>query len=169
MTVIVREAHDVSDSDDQHCQSIDLLAVARRHADVALSWAQRHGRRDARTYGLLSHGEDYEVWAIDWPVDGYLELHDHGGSAGAFAVLAGSLSETTADADGEWVRRPHDAGGGRTFSENHIHGIVNLGTGRPTSVHVNSPPLERMTFYRLVDGAMVAERTDERAESNWTP
>jgi len=26
-----------------------------------------------------------------------------------------------------------------------------------------------MTFYRLVDGAMVAERTDERAESNWTP
>jgi len=45
----------------------------------------------------------------------------------------------------------------------------NLGTGRATSVHVYSPPLERMTFYRLVDGAMVAERTDERAESNWTP
>src|ERR1700722_4374903 len=46
-----------------------------------------------RQYELLELTDDLEIWAIHWPQGRGLELHDHGGSAGALWVVQGSLEE----------------------------------------------------------------------------
>jgi Cysteine dioxygenase type I len=46
------------------------------------------GRRvDADVLAAIAAG--HEAWVICWPSGGLLDLHDHGGSAGAFSVVSG--------------------------------------------------------------------------------
>lgn len=49
---------------------------------------------------------------ICWPSGGSLHMHDHGGSAEAFSVVAGRLDEATIEGGVEVVRtyEPDDAG-----------------------------------------------------------
>ena len=55
-----------------------------------------------RRYQRVLATPDYEAWVICWPSGGSLDLHDHGGSAGAFSVVSGELDEATIEvtADG---------------------------------------------------------------------
>ncbi|MBC9005970.1 cysteine dioxygenase family protein [Micromonospora aurantiaca] len=135
----------------------DLLAVAAR-------WANPDGwpvplRFDApqRWYARLDAGDAHEVWALSWLPGQGTDLHDHGGSAGAFLVVAGVLTEETVSGG---RLRPHRlaAGAGRRFGVRHVHQVTNRGDEPAVSVHVYRPALTRMTRYHLVAGRLrVAE------------
>ncbi|MGC4896775.1 cysteine dioxygenase [Micromonospora sp. DT31] len=135
----------------------DLLAVAARWADptgwpVALRFAAPE-----RWYARLHADDGHEVWALSWLSGQGTDLHDHGGSAGAFLVVAGALTEETVHAG---RLRPHrlDTGTGRRFGVHHVHRVTNTADQPALSVHVYRPALSRMTRYHLRDGRLrVAE------------
>ncbi|MCI4067052.1 cysteine dioxygenase family protein [Micromonospora sp. R77] len=131
----------------------DLLAVARRHADPVRWPVPLRFDRAERWYARLAVAADHEVWALSWLPGQGTDLHDHGGCAGAFLVLAGTLTEETVTAG---RLRPHRlaAGVGRRFGPRHVHAVSNRGTQPAVSVHVYRPSLRRMTRYRLADGRL---------------
>src|SRR3954471_14017962 len=48
---------------------------------------------EPRFHARLASGPDWEAWLLTWLPGQSTGLHDHGGSAGAFTVLAGSVDE----------------------------------------------------------------------------
>jgi hypothetical protein len=136
----------------------DLLAIARRWAAAPHRWPTpvRFDPVD-RWYARLASADDHEVWLLSWLPGQGTDLHDHGGSAGAFLVATGGLVEQTVVGG---RLRPHRlaAGAGRRFGPRHVHLVGNHGTVPAVSVHVYRPALHRMTRYRLDDGLLrVAE------------
>jgi hypothetical protein len=122
-----------------------------------------------RMYELLELSDDLEIWAIHWPRGQRLELHDHGGSAGALWVVAGALQEHAVEHDGSSARRTLRQGDGAAFGPTHIHDVVNPFDAPATSIHAYSPPMESMTFYRQEGSRLVVERADYRADPAWAP
>ena len=162
-----------------------LSDVARELADSPETWWP-HVRRDSgkRWYVPLLEGDDFEAWLLGWPVGEGIELHDHGSSSGAIAVLEGTLLETYIEAS-DWVRpggRPFPSGSRRrdqgetpwpprhrrlpegalvSFEPDHIHDVVNGGARQALSIHVYSPRLRSMTFYEnRPDRGLAAVRTE---------
>ena len=148
-----------------------LSSLARLFGTSCVTpWSERgEGALDARAYELLELFDHFEVWVIHWPTDGLLQLHDHGGSSGALYVVSGSLDEGTVSVEGTYERRSIGAGQGTSFGPRHVHDVVNPGPGIATSVHVYSPPMEKMTFFTLGAGGLVPGRTDYRADPTWAP
>jgi hypothetical protein len=154
----------------------DFLGIARGYAAGPDDWPLAP-RFDPlrRWYHRLAVEPDYEVWLLTWlPAQG-TDLHDHGGSSGAFVVVSGHLTETTvATTPGpvagmdrtRLVNASHTPGSGRRFGAHHIHQITN-GGGRPAvSVHVYGPALKTMTRYRLEDDRLRIASID-RAGAQW--
>ena len=52
---------------------------------------------DLRRFARLLQTPAYQVWLIAWEAAADLELHDHGGSQGAFHVVDGALVESHSD------------------------------------------------------------------------
>jgi len=112
-----------------------------------------------RRYRLLERTFDYELWVIYWPEGPGLSLHDHGGSVGAFHVVAGALEETSTTLRGLRLRRRRlDRGQGKSFGPQYVHGIINPQPAPATSVHAYSPPLTSMTFYSKSPTGLVVTR-----------
>ena len=115
---------------------------------------------DERWYEPLLRTDVYEAWLMGWPQDHGIELHDHGESAGAFAIVAGSLTETYLDrgrplSPRRLRQRRWNAGEAVAFGSDHVHDLINVRATPALSVHVYSPPLAAMTYYgsRLDVGA----------------
>ncbi|HEY5875617.1 MAG TPA: cysteine dioxygenase family protein [Ilumatobacteraceae bacterium] len=138
-----------------------LTAIATGLASVALPWELATGEHPAdRQFQLLIATDVYDAWLVHWPVGTGLDLHDHGGSAGAFAVVAGNLDEDVVR-DGTTVTTRVGPGASVVFGEGHVHAVVNRGGVGATSVHVYSPPLASMGYYRHdAGGELVAERVE---------
>ncbi len=118
-----------------------------------------------RHYELLDRTADYELWLIHWPQDGGLVLHDHGGSSGAFSILAGALEETsTTTAPPRLRRRLVVPGAGHAFGPTYVHSVVNPAVAPATSVHGYSPPLASMTFYARTTSGLVASYVENEWE-----
>jgi hypothetical protein len=153
----------------ERLDSGELLTVAEGLALSAASWP---GVADpvTRTWHTVAATDRYEAFVIAWPVGGAIELHDHGDSAGAVVVAGGSLVERAVghDAGGSPVAttRTLPTGGHVVFGPGHVHDIVNRGPGPALSVHVYSPVLRTMTFFRPTDrGLLVAVRTEDFAHT----
>jgi hypothetical protein len=133
-----------------------LVEMASGLAAVTEPWTVPAGRSATqRSYECILATASYEVWVIFWPTGGSLDMHDHGGSAGAFAVVSGHLDEAHIE-HGLVVERRLDAGDSVGFSERHVHAVANRAAQPATSVHVYSPPLGPMGFYeRDTDGRLV--------------
>jgi len=147
---------------------LELLEVARGCAATVEPWSARRGPLADRRFELFEAADDFEVWVIHWPAGGQLEFHDHGGSAGALWVRAGTLVEGAMGV-GPGGRRRLRAGHGTAFGPSHVHDVVNRGPGPATSVHAYSPPLASMTFYRPDPSGLVADRTEYRSQQAWIP
>jgi mannose-6-phosphate isomerase-like protein (cupin superfamily) len=149
----------------------DLLTLARGYAERPDDWpfAPRFDPRQ-RWYGRLVEASDHEVWLLTWLPGQATHLHDHGGSAGAFVVVSGTLTEQTLDGSVGAARALVDtvlpAGARRPFGAHHIHRIVNAGTTPAVSVHVYGPALRAMTRYRLDQGDLRVESVT-RAGADW--
>jgi predicted metal-dependent enzyme (double-stranded beta helix superfamily) len=118
---------------------------------------------DERWHQRLYRDPRIDIWLISWlPTQG-TQLHDHGGSSGAFTVLDGSLTESVPSgyADGRVRIRDIERASGDTvaFGRHYIHDVRNTGTEAAVSVHAYSPPLSSMTFYDISAGDLVAVET----------
>src|SRR5690348_6972317 len=111
---------------------IDHLALAQSYARNPGDWplSPRFDPRE-RWYDCLADDGDAQVWLLTWLPGQHTELHDHGGSAGAFVVVSGTLLEQTVvrspRGDATVVDAAMTAGRGRRFGAHHIHRIVNTG------------------------------------------
>jgi quercetin dioxygenase-like cupin family protein len=132
-----------------------LAAIAAGLAAVTVPWELRDGEVPTeRRYQRVLATPAYEAWVICWPVGESLDLHDHGGSAGAFAVVSGRLDEATFQNSATVVRR-YSPGETSSFGASRVHAIANLGSDIATSVHVYSPPLSSMVYYEHGDGGQL--------------
>jgi hypothetical protein len=122
-----------------------------------------------RTYSLLELNDDLEIWAIHWPKDLGLELHDHGGSSGALWVVDGSLNEHYVGNDGVLTHRDLVKGSGTGFGPSYVHDVVNTLDAPATSLHAYSPPMASMTFYRQEGATLRVDRAEYRADPSWAP
>jgi hypothetical protein len=149
---------------------LELLGLVQRYVESLADVLPRASHDlSARSYELLELTDDLEIWAIHWPRDQGLELHDHGGSLGALWVVDGALEEHSLGRGGGLIHRTLEVGGGSAFGPSHIHDVVNTGAVPATSVHVYSPPMASMTFYRQEGPGLVVERAEYRADPTWAP
>ncbi len=111
----------------------------------------------------MASSDAFEAWVIAWPPGGAIELHDHGGSAGAVVVAAGELIETSVvsrpSGDVALETKTIAMGGSIGFGGHHIHDVVNSGDAPAISVHVYAPRLTSMTYYRMTEGVLEAGAT----------
>ena len=137
-----------------------LARIATSLADRPEEWLHRvRLSADGRWYERLHHDDDHEVWLISWLPGQSTGFHDHGESAGAFAVVLGSLEERE---PGE--TRTVDAGESWAFGPDYVHDVRNASGAPAVSVHVYSPPLSTMTRYEsTVEGlvAVAVEQTED--------
>ena len=150
---------------------LDHLEIANRYAAEPEHWpvAPRFNPSE-RWYHRLAVADDHEVWLLTWLPGQGTDLHDHGGSAGAFHVFSGTLTEdtvaVTAGRPPRITARELGEGAGRRFDTHHIHRMTNRSTRPAVSIHVYGPALTTMTRYRIgADGLDVV--TVERAGAQW--
>jgi rhodanese-related sulfurtransferase len=140
----------------------ELAALTQRYAQEV-----REGRHevrigsDERWHVRLHCDEQVDVWLISWADSQGTELHDHGGSGGAFTVVEGTLTESVWSAAG---LRDFDrsAAATVTFGEHYVHDVRNTRRAVAVSVHAYSPPLSLMNFYEVADGRL------KRSAATWT-
>jgi hypothetical protein len=75
-------------------EPVDLLAMAEGFAGSAASWPGMDNP-SVRCWRTIAATDRFEAWVVGWPVGGNIELHDHGGAAGAVVTSRG-----------HWSRRP---------------------------------------------------------------
>ncbi len=106
----------------------------------------------SRYYARLAAEPDFEAWLLTWVPGQGTDWHDHGGSAGAFVVVRGALTEEHAllQPEGSAVvatTRELSTGTLRPFGTRHIHRVTNTGLEPAVSIHVYAPALTRMNGY----------------------
>lgn len=130
-------AHPSAASDD-----VSLLeAIAAGLAAVTVPWELDPRQTAEPRNELVLSTEVYDAWIIHWPPGHTDDIHDHRGSAGAFAVVSGTLTEECCGTAGTVGVTRVSAGDARAFAASTIHRISNRGRHTATSVHVYSPPL----------------------------
>jgi predicted metal-dependent enzyme (double-stranded beta helix superfamily) len=142
-----------------------LADVVRRLAASPAEWPTGVRLNPAsRWYERIHLDDSHEVWIISWLPGQATGFHDHGGSAGAFAVVWGTLMERRvvgAVATGHVLAKPVGAGGARSFGPRYIHDLRNATTASvAVSVHAYSPPIPQMTRYELAAGGLVKLGTE---------
>ena len=138
-------------------RATDLLSLVRAHAAEPDEWpfAPRFDPVK-RWYGRLAVADDHEIWLLTWLPGQGTDLHDHGGSAGAFTVVSGELVEQTVSG-GDLVAAAYGPGEGHRFGAHFVHRMVNAGSTPAVTVHAYGPALTAMTRYRLHEGRLSVE------------
>jgi hypothetical protein len=145
---------------DLYFAPLQLIEFTRFYADEVAGGRYPYVDFDPaqRWHQRLYRDRRIDVWLISWlPTQG-TELHDHGGSSGAFTVLSGTLTESVV-AGGSRQDRSRPAGESVGFGARYVHDVRNAGTAPAVSVHAYSAPLTSMTYYDLEDGRLVPIRT----------
>jgi predicted metal-dependent enzyme (double-stranded beta helix superfamily) len=143
-----------------------LIQLVRSAAANPDQWAGvvRY-RAGQRWYQRLAQAEDHELWLLSWLPGQRTGFHDHLGSAGAFAVVLGTLEEHTAAHAGVSAAAL-GTGQVRAFGPRHVHDVVNASAGRAVSIHAYSPVLAGMRRYDLTPAGLVLTRIDT-AKEDW--
>ena len=122
----------------------------------------RH-EESCRWYGSLYRDDVVDLWLLTWQQDNSTELHDHGGSCGAFRVLSGELTEFRPVLGPDGVRLgQHRRAVGETvaFGPRLVHDVHNVDAEPAVSLHVYSPPLTSMTYYGLAGDRLAPRHTE---------
>jgi hypothetical protein len=147
-----------------------LADVVRREAGRPAEWLTRVRLNPAgRWYDQLHIDDSHEIWLISWLPGQETGFHDHGGAAGAFTVVLGTLveSQVVSATAGQIVTRPVGAGATRSFGPRYIHHVRNSDAASlAVSVHAYSPPLSAMTRYELTQSGLV--RLGTEAATAWS-
>jgi predicted metal-dependent enzyme (double-stranded beta helix superfamily) len=117
-----------------------------------------------RLYEELFSDDHLTAWLICW-MDGHdTGFHDHDGSAGAGAVVSGAVREERLVIDGPPRKRTCAVGDVFHFSPADIHRVRHAGTDPAVTLHVYSPPLERMGAYLVDDVGVLVRHPVSRTE-----
>jgi hypothetical protein len=153
-----------------------LYHLARELADRTDLW-QPHVRfaHESRWSVRVAVTGDYEAWLLTWLPGQSTGLHDHGGSAGAFAVLAGAVEESTLapaysprrTRPAALVHRTLSTGRVRAFGADYVHDVTNTGRVPAVSLHVYAPALDTMRRFVLDDAGRPQVVAREVAGSDW--
>ena len=117
-----------------------------------------------RWYQRLVQDAEHEIWLLSWLPGQHTGFHDHGGSAGAFAVASGSLCERIAP--GGWPApsgRTLAPGAVRSFAPAHVHDVRNESAWPAVSIHAYSPPLTSMRRYGIAASGVLHAIAEDRA------
>lgn len=96
---------------------------------------------------LVDATDDVEIWLLSWLPGQHTDLHDHAGSAGAFTIVSGVLTERVIR-DRTEVTHPVTVGQTRVFGPRYVHQVRNAGPDPAVSIHVYRPERAGMTIYR---------------------
>jgi hypothetical protein len=142
----------------------ELVDVTHAVADeVRAGLHEVHADADDRWHVRLRCDAEVDVWLISWTTDQGTQLHDHGGSSGAFTVVTGELGEAVWTPGAErLVELERTEGDAVVFGEHYVHDVRNGREQTAVSVHAYSPPLSLMNYYD-VDGHQLT-----RLASLWT-
>jgi len=121
-------------------------AIARGLAASLHGTAARLGQPTERRWWRIVVTESFDAWLIDWPAQGSVRPHDHGGAAASICVIRGELVESVFQGDGV-AQTVLAEGSTHRVSADAVHDVTNRGPAPATSVHVYSPPLRTMGFY----------------------
>jgi predicted metal-dependent enzyme (double-stranded beta helix superfamily) len=139
----------------------------------ASRWTRLIDRDDAAAVldpSLHAELAEVQIWLLSWLPGQGTDLHDHGNSAGAFAVARGTLTERVVAArhreDVHQSTADLAAGRVRYFGPHHVHQVTNSLAEPAVSLHVYAPALRWMNTYRVERGTLVRTGT-ERAGVDW--
>lgn len=150
---MIERIEDLARPTGRDLSSEQLLAVATKIAARPDLWSEyvRHDPTQ-RTYRHLLHDEHLDVWLNCWSHDHDTGFHDHDLSAGAVAVVIGSVCEERlvlgrpVDAA---IARTASAGSAFDFGASDIHRVLHAGIEPAVTIHAYSPPLVRMGSYTI--------------------
>jgi predicted metal-dependent enzyme (double-stranded beta helix superfamily) len=146
----------------------DLAALIRPLADDSALW--RHlaeFNSEGRWWRRLHESADVDIWLLTWLRGHHTDLHDHGGSAGAFAVVQGSLTEMRVIADRRsTMHRLVLAGNAVAVAPTTVHDVFNASDTPAISLHAYSPPLSSMGFYDLGADGLTFQKSSDTHESS---
>ena len=114
-----------------------LATVERR---VAL--LPEHDPSSPRSLRLIAT-DAYDVWLISWPAGSGLDEHDHATATGVLRLVHGLLVESVGDR-----RRQLRPGVSAVLPPYTAHRLSNPTTEEVTTIHVYTPPLAAVTYYR---------------------
>jgi predicted metal-dependent enzyme (double-stranded beta helix superfamily) len=116
-----------------------------------------------RWYRRILLNEQYEVWLLSWLPGQQTGFHDHGPSAGAFAVVLGRLRERAAPSGRpEAIEKIVPQGAVRSFGPDYIHDVRNDSAQPAVSIHAYSPPLTTMRRFDVAAGGLLLATVEER-------
>lgn len=116
-----------------------------------------------RWYQRLELADEHEIWLLSWLPGQHTGFHDHGRSAGAFAVARGELRERAAPGGRpESSGRVLAAGAVRSFSAAYVHDVRNESAAPAVSIHAYSPPLLTMRRYEVASGGILQATGEDR-------
>jgi predicted metal-dependent enzyme (double-stranded beta helix superfamily) len=126
----------------------------------------------SRYYARLAAEQTFEAWLLTWVPGQGTDWHDHGGSAGAFVTLQGTLTEEHAAVSP--YAAPRILAGARELSEGtlrafgtkHIHRVTNQALEPAVSLHVYSPALVEMNAY-VAEGQELRLVTSQLVGVDW--
>jgi predicted metal-dependent enzyme (double-stranded beta helix superfamily) len=126
----------------------ELVAVALGFMRAHDGWRHQIDFDPDNRFSLLLYVDDsVDVWLCTWLPGQTTGLHDHGGSAGAVAVVSGRLSERRLARGGRVSHRTIRTGRSTSFTPAVVHDVGNRRKEPAVSLHTYSPPLSRMSFY----------------------
>ena len=126
----------------------------------------------SRYYARLAAEPAFEAWLLTWVPGQGTDWHDHGGSAGAFVTLRGTLTEehaTTSPVGPPRVvpaARELTPGTLRAFGTQHVHRVTNAGAEPAVSLHVYAPALTEMNAY-VAEGGELRLVTSQLVGVDW--
>jgi predicted metal-dependent enzyme (double-stranded beta helix superfamily) len=143
----------------------ELEAFVGELADRPELWIQlvKHDSTQ-RVYEELLSDDHLTAWLICWMDDHDTGFHDHDISAGAVAVVSGAVREERLAIDGVPRDRTFAAGHTFHFSSADIHRVRHAGVDPAVTLHVYSPPLERMGAYVIGDDGVLARHSVSSGE-----
>jgi len=131
----------------------ELLAVAIGIAARPALWSdQIEHDTEHRTFKQLLRDDHLDVWLLCWSHDHDTGFHDHDLSAGAVAVVSGSVREerlVLGRSPEAPISRLAHAGSSFYFGASDIHRVLHAGTEPAVTIHAYSPPLVRMGSYTI--------------------
>jgi predicted metal-dependent enzyme (double-stranded beta helix superfamily) len=118
-----------------------------------------------RVYEELLSDDHVTAWLICWMDDHDTGFHDHDVSAGAVAVVSGAVCEQRLRIDGPPRDRRFATGDTFHFSPADIHRVRHGGGDPAVTLHVYSPPLDRMGAYLIgADGVLARQSVSSTEE-----
>jgi Cysteine dioxygenase type I len=150
---------------DRSLNPLELIEFTRFVADEVSSgkYPFIDFNAEARWHQRIYRDRSIDTWLISWLPSQGTQLHDHGGSAGAFTVVSGELAEAvyvgTGSGTGELREHRRVAGTSIGFDPAYVHDVRNLSDEPAISVHSYSRPLMSMTYYDLENGSLAQVAT----------